>query len=325
MNIIREDGHPSAGPTERVRWAPVVTFVLLACGLAWLTVLPAWISGEGLRHPLIGVMLIGMMFTPTLSMVVTMLVWRAPATERLRFLGMWPLRPARRVILMLLIGLVAPIIVVTVTVAISGALGLVQLDVVGLSGYQAALAASVPAGTALPPVGILLAAQLVSIPIGAIANSVSAAGEELGWRGWLLPSLRPLGTWPALLITGAVWGLWHSPVILLGYNFNRPDLVGVALMVGGCVAWGILFGWLRLRSGSVWPAVLAHGSLNAVGGLVFLLIAAGAVPDMGIVGPLGIVSWVVLAVVAVILAVTGQFRRQPPLAPARPTVPAPTP
>lgn len=324
MNNIREDVRLSAEPAGRVRWGPVVTFVLFACGLAWLAVLPAWISGEGLRHPLMGVMLIGMMFTPALSMVVTMLAGRAPATQRLRFLGMWPLRPARRVILMLLVGLVAPIILVTVTVAVSDAFGLVQLDVLGLSGYQAALAASVPAGTALPPVGVLLAVQLVSIPIGAIINSVSAAGEELGWRGWLLPSLRPLGTWPALLITGAVWGLWHSPVILLGYNFDRPDLVGVALMVGGCIAWGILFGWLRLRSGSVWPAVLAHGSLNAVGGLVLLLIAAGAVPDMGIVGPLGVVSWVVLAVVAVILAVTGQFRRQPPLAPPRAAAPAPT-
>lgn len=307
----------TSAATDHVRWAPVATFVVVACALAWLIVLPAWISGEGLQHPLIGVMLTAMMVTPAVSMVVTMLIWRAPSSERLRFIGIWPLRPAPRIILMLVIGLLVPVVVVGVAVLLSGALGLVSLDLVGLSGYHATLEQSVPPGTVLPPAGVLLAAQLVSIPIGALTNSVFAAGEELGWRGWLLPSLRPLGTWPALLITGVVWGLWHSPVILLGYNFGRPDLLGVALMVGGCIAWGILFGWLRLRSGSVWPAVLAHGSLNAVGGLVFLLIAAGAIPDLGIVGPLGVVSWAVLAVVAVILAVTGQLRRQPPLAPAR--------
>jgi len=166
-----------------------------------------------------------------------------------------------------------------------------------------------PPGTALPPIGVLVAVQLASIPIGALVNSIFAAGEELGWRGWLQTALRPLGVWPALLLTGAIWGLWHAPVILLGYNFGRPDVVGLLLMVGGCLAWGVLLGWMRLRCASVWPAVLAHGSLNAVAGAVLLVAAVGPAPDMALAGPLGVAAWVVLAVVVGVLALTGQFRR----------------
>lgn len=158
-------------------------------------------------------------------------------------------------------------------------------------------------------------AQLAALPVGALFNSIFAFGEEIGWRGWLVPALRPLGTWPALLLTGVIWGIWHSPVILLGYNFGRTDITGVLFMIGGCVAWGILLGWVRLRSASVWPAVIAHGSLNAAGGLVVLF--AAAQPDLALAGPLGVAAWIVLALVVLVLQLTGQFRRQPELAGAQ--------
>ncbi len=89
-------------------------------------------------------------------------------------------------------------------------------------------------------------------------------------------------------------------------------------MIGGCVAWGVLFGWLRLRSGSLWPAVVAHGALNAAAGLV--VIVAAEQPDLALAGPLGVAGWIVAAVVALVLVLTGQFRRQPELA-APPTPP----
>jgi len=135
-----------------------------------------------------------------------------------------------------------------------------------------------------------------------------AFGEEIGWRGWLIPALRRWGTWPALLVSGVVWGLWHAPITLLGHNFGRTDVTGVLLMIGGCVAWGVLLGWTRLRTGSVWPAVLAHGSLNAVGGMVLVLAAAGEKVDLAVVGPLGLVAWAVIAAIVVAMVLAGAFR-----------------
>ncbi len=67
-----------------------------------------------------------------------------------------------------------------------------------------------------------------------------------------------MGTWPSILVTGAIWGVWHSPLILLGYNFAQPNIAGVSIMVVACVTIGTLFGRLRLRRGSLWPSVFAH-------------------------------------------------------------------
>lgn len=206
---------------------------------------------------------------------------------------------------------VVPAVIVFIGVLAAGGLGLVQLDA-GFSGMAQMLEETTPpeALSLMPPVGFIVIMQLLMIPLGALINSVLAFGEEVGWRGWLLPALKPLGVWPALLLSGAVWGLWHAPVILLGYNFERPDLSGVLFMMGGCVAWGILLGWARLRSGSVWPAVIGHGALNAAGGTLFLFIAAGETPDLAIVGPLGAVTWGILAVVIIVLVLSGQFRSE---------------
>lgn len=298
----------------RIRPIATISFIVLTLGLAWLVALPLWGSG-GLASPLFGVLVPVMMFTPTIAAVAVMLILRpVPRGQRLRFLGMWPLRPARRVVWMTVIGLFAPFVLVVASVFVAALCGWVQLDLVHFSGYAEVLAASVPAGTPLPPAGIAIAAQLLLIPVAAATvNAFVAFGEELGWRGFLVPALRPLGTWPALLLSGAIWGVWHAPIILLGYNFGRTDITGVLLMTGGCIAWGILLGWLRLRSASMWPAVFAHGMMNATAALVSLLYAAGTTFDMAFAGPLGVAGWIVCAVVVVVLGLTGQFRRQPEL------------
>lgn len=302
--------YPSTPTPRRVPWTAVILFAVLACGLAWLVSLPLWL-GDGLAEPMIGVILPIMMFTPAVATLVVMVVLRIPARgERARFLGLWPLRPAKRVVWLMVAAWLVPPVLVALGILLSVALGFVQLDLT-FAAFAAQLEALLPAGTALPPVELIVLAQIAMIPVGALINAIPAFGEELGWRGWLVPALRPLGTWPTLLISGAIWGFWHSPVILLGYNFGRTDITGVLLMIGGCVAWGILFGWLRLRSASLWPAVIAHGSLNAAAGLI--VIVAATQPDLALAGPLGVASWIVLAVVVLVLALTGQFRQQPEL------------
>ncbi|QNA92179.1 CPBP family intramembrane metalloprotease [Microbacterium sp. Se63.02b] len=300
--------------TRRVPWPAVIVFVIVACALAWVVALPLWL-GDGLAEPAAVVLLPVIMFTPAVAVLVVTFLMRVPARgERARFLGVWPLRPAKRVIWLMVAGWLVPPVIVVASVLVAAGLGFVQLDF-AFSAFAAEIEKALPAGAPLPPMGLLVFAQFAMIPLGALFNSVFAFGEEIGWRGWLVPALRPLGTWPALILSGVIWGFWHSPIILLGYNFGRTDISGVLFMIGGCVAWGILLGWLRLRSASVWPAVLAHGALNAAAGLV--VVVAATQPDMALAGPLGVAAWIVIAVVTLVLVLTGQFRTQPELADAQ--------
>lgn len=301
--------NPAATPApmpRRVPWLAVAVFLAVSFGLAWLVALPLWLDG-GLANPAAGFLLPVMMFTPAAGAVAALLVQRTRPARAVRLLGLWPLRPLGRTLGMSAAAVGGMIVVVVLGIALSAALGLVQLDLVAFSGFAAQLTAlgADPAGV---PIQAVVLTQLVMLPVASVANGLFALGEELGWRGWLLPALRPLGVWPALLASGLVWGLWHSPVILLGYNFGLTDWRGVGFMLVGCTLLGILLGWTRLRTDSVWPAVFGHGAFNATAGLVLLLAAAGPAAPMTVIGPLGSITWVVMALVIVALAATGQFR-----------------
>ena len=315
--IIDGPVEPAPGTTagERVRWGAVAVFVLAACGLAWLVILPVWLNG-GDFATFGGVLPIVMMYTPALATLVVVYAMRAPSSGRARYLGLWPLRPAKRVVWWCVAAIFGPLVLIAIGILLAALLGLARLDLTEFSGFRNLIELGTPSAlmSSLPPMGVLVATQLLMVPIGAVFNIFATFGEEIGWRGWLLPALRPLGVWPALIISGVIWGIWHAPMILLGYNFARTDWTGVAFMIGGCVAWGVLLGWTRLRTGSVWPAVFAHGALNAGGGAILLFSMAGAPLDLAIVGPLGVVAWAVVAVVVVVLVLTGQFRKEPELA-----------
>ncbi|MBC9954557.1 CPBP family intramembrane metalloprotease [Leucobacter sp. cx-42] len=306
----------------RVPWRAVVVFTVVAMALAWAVAIPVWVMDPARPgyQALFGAIASGMMFTPLVATLAVVFVLKSPRAHWLRFTGIWPLRPARRVVWFIVLGLLSPIALVALSVWVASLHGWIQLDLVAFSGFAEVLDAQLAtmgmdaSSLGLPPVSLLVLAQIAAIPLGALFNCLFAFGEEVGWRGWLLPALRPLGTWPALLISSAIWGLWHAPVILLGYNFNRTDIVGVLLMVAGCIAWGVFFGWLRLRSASLWPAVIAHGSLNAAAGLFMLLGTAGEQPDPALVSPLGVAGWIVLAACVLVLFACGQFKKQPELA-----------
>lgn len=306
------------------RWRDILIFVGLALALAWVIALPLWL-GDGLSEPIAPILLIAMMYSPAVAALFVVLVIARGAAPLTR-LGIRPFRPAGRTILLSVLGLVGSIVLVVVTVAVSAALGLVRLDLVNFSGFADQLAtatAGAPGSPPLPPIAVLVLIQLVALPVGGIVNALFTIGEELGWRGYLLPALvARVGTWPALIVSGAIWGLWHSPVILLGYNFNRTDIVGVVLMVIACVLLGILFGWLSLASGNVWPAVFAHGGLNAAGGLILVLVAAGEQPDLAVVGPLGFVAWGVMAAIIAVLVVVRSLdsRRHRPQSGSAPAI-----
>jgi membrane protease YdiL (CAAX protease family) len=94
----------------------------------------------------------------------------------------------------------------------------------------------------------------------------AAAGEELGWRGVLVPNLSLVAP-PAVvsLAPGALWAVWHYPDILFfGYNVGTPAPFALVSFSIGLVGIGAFLSWIRLASGSLWPAIIFHGVHNSV-------------------------------------------------------------
>ncbi len=117
---------------------------------------------------------------------------------------------------------------------------------------------------------------ILTIVLGSLFNMIFTMGEELAWRGFLYPEFRKkFSGITAALLSGTIWGIWHAPVIAMGHNYSYGYLgypwTGVAAMTLFCIFFGIFLSWLTERTESIWPAAIAHGTLNAGAGLPFLL------------------------------------------------------
>jgi membrane protease YdiL (CAAX protease family) len=121
---------------------------------------------------------------------------------------------------------------------------------------------------------------LLNFVIGFAVGFVAALAEEIGWRGYLLVHLLPLGRMRALLISGFLHGLWHLPLMLLTpyYHADGNRVLVAALFLLTLTAAGLFYGYLRLISGSVWPAALAHGVVNTTWAALSGITLAGASP-----------------------------------------------
>jgi uncharacterized protein len=97
-----------------------------------------------------------------------------------------------------------------------------------------------------------------------IVTLMGGIGEEIGWRGYMLPHLLKLGATPALLISGFAHGLFHLPAILgtSAYHGAGDPVIIVPLFLATLTMAGVCYGYLRLTTGSVWPAALAHSAFN---------------------------------------------------------------
>jgi membrane protease YdiL (CAAX protease family) len=135
--------------------------------------------------------------------------------------------------------------------------------VVGTIAYGTAWATGL-VGYISPKHGFLLNLGIAT-GLGCTEGVLSGAGEEIGWRGYMLTRLIDAGVPLPLLTSGIIWALWHFPLILSGIYAAGPhpgisagiflvDVVGIAYVIG----------ILRLRSGSVWPAALLHGAWNGI-------------------------------------------------------------
>ena len=113
---------------------------------------------------------------------------------------------------------------------------------------------------------LLIIVYLLGAFAAVLFSCLSAAGEEIGWRGFLVPELFRFNSFTrTAVISGVIWVVWHSPLILWSdYNSGTPIWYALTCFAVMTIAVSFVFAWLRLRSDSVWPAVLLHASHNAI-------------------------------------------------------------
>jgi membrane protease YdiL (CAAX protease family) len=111
-------------------------------------------------------------------------------------------------------------------------------------------------------------ALLLTIPayatFGLVRSVASALGEEIGWRGFMLPRLTTrFGWFLGCLISGLIWACWHYPLLLFAdYNSGTPKLFALTCFTLLVIGSAFQLAWLRLRAQSLWPCALLHGSHN---------------------------------------------------------------
>lgn len=152
------------------------------------------------------------------------------------------------------------------------------------------------------PITYIILQTAFAMIITPVANGMASFGEEFGWRAYLLPKLLPMGKRKALIISSLIWGIWHWPVVLMGHNYGLAysgyPWLGLLATLWFTLSVGILFGWLSLQAGSVWPAVIAHGALNGIANIGSLFVKGSFSTLLG-PSPAGVISGLFFTMAAI--------------------------
>lgn len=148
---------------------------------------------------------------------------------------------------------------------------------------------------------------IVSLLSSVVFMTVLFLGEEIGWRGYMLPRVQQLTSRRrAALVTGFVHGCFHLPLILIAttYDVHGSRWLVAPVVVATITMGGVFYAYLWDRTGSVWPVSMAHGAVNIMFGLGAGAVVANSEADLAYVaGESGIATFSAVALVgAVFLA-----------------------
>lgn len=284
-------------------WEPVrrhrgpVVYLAIACLGMWVAMSPLLISGfrRGDVREETGALaeacISAAMFAPALAAFLVIRLVEPGGRVRDALALRWP-RPWRRGVRDCLLGLAVPAGLTVAALALGSATGTYPL-------------AELRWGPFLGWLGGMAVQVAVSLPL--------FFGEELGWQGYLFPRLARGGgarLVTAYLLTGCAFALWHLPTLLMGGQYpGRPWYVSVPAMLLSCTLVLPIFTWLRLRSDSVLPAVLAHAFVSTASvGMVKQFAAPDAALDPLHMGLTGWPGWLAMGALVAVLAATGRLR-----------------
>ncbi len=148
---------------------------------------------------------------------------------------------------------------------------------------------------------------LIKVFTAAILDIINSFGEEWGFRAYLLPKLfRKIGAIPSMIVSGLISGLWYAPLVAMGYYYGNsnagfPVVNILAMCLFGMVT-GIIYSFLCLRTGSIFPSVFAHSAVNIMMSQAILFTFDGGNYFVG-PSPTGILSGLPFIATAVICLV----------------------
>ena len=148
-----------------------------------------------------------------------------------------------------------------------------------------------PTPLAILPLGIFGA-----LMAGLTVNAIFAMAEEIMWRGYLAQAFAGRPFCKKYVTIGVLWGLWHIPLIALGYNYGTANaLPGSVLFIGFCVVMSLVLGFVVERTRSVWLAAVLHGTFNGFSNVMSLLVVGGSsLLASSAVGVVSLVMWLVV-------------------------------
>jgi membrane protease YdiL (CAAX protease family) len=274
--------------SSRRVWAKVIVFYLLT--LAFSSIFYVFILSTGLRGG--GLYYVtGLMWCPAFAALATKTLFR----ESIRNMG-WQWGKSRYQLLsyFIPIGYALPVYLV---VWLTGLGGFYHADFVNKT-------AATFGWTGLSPALVILGYIALTALIGIIISLSRALGEEIGWRGFLVPELIKVTSFRGTaLISGLMWAAWHYPILLFGdYNAGTPAWYGLSCFTVMVVASSFIAAWLRLRSGSLWTAAILHASHNLFIQGVFTPLTADTGKTKYVIDEFGVGLAVTTVVAAIIVS-----------------------
>jgi membrane protease YdiL (CAAX protease family) len=225
-------------PQPRSQTKTIAIFVLLAFALAWVPFFMAFLTGaiDG-AQPNIWTTIVGIGF-PFGAAVAAFIVRQFITGEGFKNAGLRWRIPLRYYAIAVVLPLLWSSTALVLNLLISG---------------EKFVAAPTPL-------------ELVMYGLQMIVTTLILFGEEFGWRSYLLQKWETWGLPHPLIATSFIWGLWHIPIVMTPSIFMSSDIGLAAIAVPGQIVYisllGILIGWIYLKSGSIWPAMLMHGVSN---------------------------------------------------------------
>lgn len=237
----------------------IISFLLLSFGIAWTVWIGLYLLGIPMGTPIHGSVSMLAIFSPAIAAFITR---KYITKEGFSDVG-WQLNLKKWPVYIFIF--LFPLVAVFGTAFLAQSFGLVELNFSLNAAMQD-----------LPVPEFFSDLNLVSFIMIQILSAIPASlvlfGEEFGWRGYLQNKIYSDSPWKSAVVVGLIWGVWHYPMNLQGFNYPDHRVAGLFVFPAALIFGSYIFGWVYRNTQSIWAVSLAHASFNSVSGSLMLVL-----------------------------------------------------